>query len=105
MTDTDNRLHALEARIAHQDNVIEDLSDVLAKQWKEISQLNGRIDYLKRKLQEGWRRPRRATNRRRITEFGTAKRPAGETAGNFCGTGPESGPETPNPREIRRRLG
>lgn len=52
MTDTDNRLHALEARIAHQDNVIEDLSDVLAKQWKEISQLNGRIDYLKRKLQE-----------------------------------------------------
>ncbi len=52
MSDTCQRLHDLETRVAHQDKVIEDLSDVLAKQWKEISDLNNRIDYLKNKLRE-----------------------------------------------------
>ena len=52
MTETDRRLHELEARVAHQDGTIEDLSDVLAKQWKEISVLNKKIEYLKNKLQD-----------------------------------------------------
>lgn len=52
MSNTDPRLDDLETRVAHQDKVIEDLSDVLAKQWKEISDLNTKIDYLKNKLQE-----------------------------------------------------
>ena len=52
MSDTEKRLADLEAHVAHQDKVIEDLSDVLAKQWKEISGLNDKISYLKNTLQD-----------------------------------------------------
>jgi SlyX protein len=38
MTDT-ARLDALEIRIAHQDDVIEDLNKIITLQWKEIDRL------------------------------------------------------------------
>ena len=38
--------------MAEQDNVIEELSDVLAKQWAEITDLNAKIEYLKSKTRE-----------------------------------------------------
>jgi len=52
MTDTDKRIAALEERIAHQDHIIEDLSDMSVKQWKEISELSDKLGYLKYKLEE-----------------------------------------------------
>ncbi|RDE08416.1 SlyX family protein [Pelagibacterium lacus] len=40
----DDRLTALEERVAHQDKTIEELSELIAAQWREI-------DRLKRQLQ------------------------------------------------------
>ncbi|NKB21139.1 MAG: SlyX protein [Alphaproteobacteria bacterium] len=51
-TDQAERLDTLEVRIAHQDQIIDELSQVSAKQWSEISGLNEQIDLLKNKLQE-----------------------------------------------------
>ena len=48
----EKRLNELEAHVAEQDNVIEELSDVLAKQWAEIIDLNAKIEYLKSKTRE-----------------------------------------------------
>jgi len=48
----EKRLNELEAHVAEQDNVIEELSDVLAKQWAEIADLNAKIEYLKSKTRE-----------------------------------------------------
>ncbi len=44
------RLDALEVRIANQEQIIDELSEVTARQWSEIEALNGQIDYLKSKL-------------------------------------------------------
>jgi len=52
MTETEKRIAALEERIAHQDHMIEDLSDMSARQWKEISALSDKLGYLKSKLEE-----------------------------------------------------
>ena len=49
--DTQTQLDALEAHIAHQDQVIEELSDVAAKQWEEITRLNEQIERLKNKVE------------------------------------------------------
>lgn len=49
--DTQTRLDALEAHIAHQDQVIEELSDVAAKLWAEITRLNEQIERLKNKVE------------------------------------------------------
>ena len=51
MTDTDKRISALEERIAHQDYIIEDLSDISIKQWREILELSDQLGYLKLKLE------------------------------------------------------
>ncbi len=48
----EKRLNELEAHVAEQDNVIEELSDVLTKQWAEITDLNAKIEYLKSKTRE-----------------------------------------------------
>jgi SlyX protein len=45
MTDT-ARLDALEVRIAHQDEMIEDLNKVITAQWKEIDRLTREITRL-----------------------------------------------------------
>ncbi len=46
------RVDALEIGKAHQDRVIEDLSDALAAQWKEIEALNRQIARLTEQVQE-----------------------------------------------------
>lgn len=46
------RLNALEIRIAHQDNVIDELNEIAARQWSEIQGLNETINNFKNKLQE-----------------------------------------------------
>ncbi|MGB0631758.1 MAG: SlyX family protein [Alphaproteobacteria bacterium] len=50
--DTNARLDALEAHIAHQDQVIEELSEVAAKQWSEIAALKERLEQLRNKFRE-----------------------------------------------------
>ena len=49
MTDT-SRLDALEIRIAHQDEVIEDLNRTVTAQWKEIDRLTREITMLSDRL-------------------------------------------------------
>jgi SlyX protein len=46
------RLDTLEAHIAHQDQVLEDLSDVATKQWSEITALKERLERLNNRFQE-----------------------------------------------------
>jgi SlyX protein len=50
--DTQARLDALEGRSAHQDQTIDELSVVAAKQWAEISGLKDRLNMLSDKLKE-----------------------------------------------------
>ncbi len=45
MTDT-SRLDALEARIAHQDQAIEDLNETITSQWKDIDRLKREVERL-----------------------------------------------------------
>lgn len=45
MTDT-SRLDALEIRIAHQDQAIEDLNETITAQWKEMDRLKREIERL-----------------------------------------------------------
>ena len=52
MTDAEKRIAALEERISHQDHVIEDLSEMSVRQWKEITALSDKLGYLKSKLEE-----------------------------------------------------
>jgi SlyX protein len=49
MTDT-SRLDALEMRIAHQDEVIEDLNKAITAQWKEVDRLTREIVNLNDRL-------------------------------------------------------
>lgn len=46
------RVDALEMSKAHQDRTIEDLSDALAAQWKQIEALNRQIARLTEQVQE-----------------------------------------------------
>ncbi len=46
------RLDDLETHIAHQNSVIDELSDVSIKQWAEIRKLTDRLAHLQHKLQE-----------------------------------------------------
>ena len=50
--ETQARLDALEAHIAYQNQVIEELSDVTAMQWGEIADLKDRLDRLNNNFQE-----------------------------------------------------
>ena len=50
--ETQARLDALEAHIAFQNQVIEELSDVTAMQWGEIADLKDRLDRLNNNFQE-----------------------------------------------------
>ena len=50
--ETQARLDALEAHIAYQNQVIEELSDVAATQWAEIAELKDRLDRLYNSFQE-----------------------------------------------------
>ena len=52
MNGTDKDIAALEERIAHQDRILEDLSEMSVKLWKVVSDLSDQVGYLKLKLQE-----------------------------------------------------
>ena len=41
---TDDKLHALEIALTHQEEQIRDLSEMVEKQWKEIDRLKLRLD-------------------------------------------------------------
>lgn len=49
---TDNTIAELEARIAFQDDAIEQLSDVIREQWQAIDNLRQTIDRLDRRVGE-----------------------------------------------------
>lgn len=46
------RIEALEIRLAHQDQVIEDLNTITTAQWKEIDTLKRLADQLRDRVQE-----------------------------------------------------
>lgn len=50
-TDSLARLDALEAHVAHQDHVIDELNDVVLKQWREIEALKQQLERLKDRVQ------------------------------------------------------
>lgn len=45
------RLNDLEAHVAHQDSIIQDLNEVSLELWDEIKALNEKVEFLKAKLQ------------------------------------------------------
>ena len=45
------RLDSLESHIAHQESLIDELSDIAQRQWKEIEALGEKLGYLKGKLE------------------------------------------------------
>ncbi len=45
------RLDALEAHIAHRDSTIDELNDVVVKQWAEIERLTARLERLDGRLE------------------------------------------------------
>ena len=51
MTDTSNRIEALELRVAHQDKAIADLNDVILAQWKKIEMLERSLSRLNEEMQ------------------------------------------------------
>ena len=46
------RIDSLEIHIAHQDKTIEELNDVLIKQWIEIKNMSDQLDQLRKKFNE-----------------------------------------------------
>jgi SlyX protein len=46
------RLAELEAHVAHQDSVVDDLNDMTAKQWAIIDDLERRLSELKHRMEE-----------------------------------------------------
>ena len=51
MTDTTARLDELEMRMAHQDNTISELNDVITAQWKKIEALEAQLRRFGEELQ------------------------------------------------------
>ncbi len=49
--DLQQRLMALESHIAHQDGTIDDLSEMVNKQWAEIGALSREVNRLRERLQ------------------------------------------------------
>ena len=79
MSDVDalsERIDALEMRLTYQDVTIETLNQTITAQWIEIDRLTRQIAELKARLQEAESNaPDLRTNRRRIIEAATKKRP------------------------------
>lgn len=47
----ENRLMELEAHVAHQDSMIDDLNDMTAKQWTTIDKLERQVSDLKSRIE------------------------------------------------------
>ena len=79
MSDVDalsERIDALEMRLTYQDVTIETLNQTITAQWAEIDKLTRQLAELKERLREAESNaPGPSTNRRRITEQPTRKRP------------------------------
>ena len=58
------RIEALEARIAYQDDTIETLNQTLTAQWKQIDALTRQVAALSERLQEAERQSPGPTNER-----------------------------------------
>jgi uncharacterized coiled-coil protein SlyX len=64
MSELGDRIDALEARIAYQDDTIETLSATITEQWKHIDALTRQVAALKDRLQEAEARAPGPTNER-----------------------------------------
>ena len=53
MTTNAERIDALEARIAHQDQTIEELNAVVTQQWATIEQLRRRLEAMEEQVRSG----------------------------------------------------
>jgi SlyX protein len=53
MTSDAERLDALETRIAHQDQTIDELNAVVTQQWTTIEQLRRRLDAMEEQVRSG----------------------------------------------------
>lgn len=51
MTDTENRLQVLEETLAHQETRIEDLSEMLKRQWDLLEAMKIRLDRSEHRMQ------------------------------------------------------
>jgi len=64
MSELGNRIDALEARIAYQDETIETLNATITEQWKQIDALSRKVAALSYRLQEAEARAPGPTNER-----------------------------------------
>jgi SlyX protein len=64
MSDLSERIDALEARIAYQDDTIETLNAAITEQWKQIDALTRQVAALNDRLQEAEARSPGPTNER-----------------------------------------
>ena len=64
MSDLSERVDALEARIAYQDDTIETLNATITEQWKQIDVLTRQVAALNDRLQEAEARSPGPTNER-----------------------------------------
>jgi uncharacterized coiled-coil protein SlyX len=64
MSDLSERVDALEARIAYQDDTIETLNTTITEQWKQIDALTRQVAALNDRLQETEARSPGPTNER-----------------------------------------
>jgi SlyX protein len=64
MSELGNRIDALEARIAYQDETIETLNATITEQWKQIDALSRKVAALSDRLQEAEARAPGPTNER-----------------------------------------
>ena len=64
MSDLNERVDALEARIAYQDDTIETLNATITEQWKQIDALTRQVAALKDRLQEAEARSSGPVNER-----------------------------------------
>jgi SlyX protein len=64
MSELSDRIDALEARIAYQDDTIETLNATITEQWKQIDALTRRVAALNNRLQEAEARSPGPSNER-----------------------------------------
>ena len=53
MSDSNNRIEALETRIAYQDQTIEELNAAVTEQWALIEQLRRKVEQLEQQVLSG----------------------------------------------------